>query len=48
MTYLYIMLGVALIYGDIVIPMFEKFNGKGDPTIHVNAFIALCSEFVLP
>ena len=26
---------------------FEKYGGKGDPINHVNAYIALCSEFVL-
>ena len=31
----------------IEIPRFKKYNGKGDPTSHVNAFIALCSDFVL-
>jgi hypothetical protein len=31
----------------IEIPKFNKYNGKGDPTSHVNAFIALCSDFVL-
>jgi hypothetical protein len=31
----------------IEIPRFKKYNGKGDPTSHVNAFITLCIEFVL-
>jgi hypothetical protein len=31
----------------IEIPIFEKYNVKGDPTSHVNAFIALFSDFLL-
>lgn len=30
----------------IGIPRFHKYNGKWNPTSHVNAFIALCSEFI--
>jgi hypothetical protein len=31
----------------IEIHIFEKYNGKGDPTSHVNAFTTLCSDFFL-
>jgi hypothetical protein len=31
----------------IEIPRFGKYNEKGYPTSHVNAFTTLCSEFVL-
>jgi hypothetical protein len=31
----------------IEIPRFEKYNGKGDPISDVDAFVALCSDFIL-
>lgn len=31
----------------IEVPRFEKYGGKGDPSNHVTAYIALCSDFIL-
>lgn len=31
----------------IEMPRFEKYEGKGDPTNHVNAYTSLCSDFIL-
>jgi hypothetical protein len=30
----------------IEIPRFEEYNGKGDPTNHLNTYTNLCSDFV--
>jgi hypothetical protein len=30
----------------VEVPRFEKYSRKGDPTNHVNAYIALCSDFL--